>query len=328
LKAKINAWTVESPDAPARAMVMIDREKPANQVIFLRGDPNRRGPAVQRHTPRILEPESEKPFTQGSGRLELARSIAADSNPLTARVLVNRVWARHFGAGIVSTASDFGSRSAEPTHPELLDYLAWTFMHEDNWSIKSLHRRILLSQAYLQNSVDRPEASKIDPENRLLWKQNRQRLDFESMRDAMLAVSGQLDEEVGGRPMKIDSKEIANRRTVYAQIDRNNLPGLFRTFDFPSPDTSSPGRPLTTVPQQSLFVMNSEFVQDVAQKLAEQTRAKSSDPTGQARLLLQDVFSRPAQPDEVRLLSQYLEQHPLDQLSQALLMTNEFMFVD
>ncbi|SFI79861.1 PSD1 and planctomycete cytochrome C domain-containing protein [Planctomicrobium piriforme] len=328
LRAKINDWTASSPDAPPRAMVMFDKDKPVKPVVFLRGDPGRRGPTVERHSPRILEPEAEKPYTQGSGRLELAQSIVSENNPLTARVIVNRVWTRHFGAGIVSTASDFGTRASEPTHPELLDYLAWSFMHEDNWSLKSLHRRIMLSQAYLQASVDRPDAYKIDPENQLLWRQNRQRLDFEAMRDAMLAVSGQLDEEIGGHPLKLESEDIARRRTVYALIDRNNLPGLFRTFDFPSPDASSPGRPLTTVPQQALFVMNSPFVQSVSQKLAQRVRSQSSDPAGQAKVLLQDVFGRPAQPAEVTLLANYLEKHPLDQLSQALLMTNEFMFVD
>src|SRR5690606_6565181 len=150
---------------------------------------NRRGDPVERHAPRILDPQEEKPFTKGSGRLELAEKIVSPENPLTARVLVNRVWGWHFGNPIVSTTSDFGSRAEEPSHPELLDYLAWSFMHEDNWSLKRLHRRILLSTAYLQASEDRPEARAVDSENRLLWRQNRQRLDFESMRDSMLSVS-------------------------------------------------------------------------------------------------------------------------------------------
>lgn len=328
LRAKVNDWYAQSPGAPGRAMVMFDKEKPVKPVVFLRGDPNRRGPAVERHSPRILEPEQERPFKEGSGRLELAKAIIDNANPLTARVIVNRIWARHFGAGFVDTTSDFGTRGSEPTHPELLDYLAWTFVHEDNWSIKALHRRIMLSRTYLQSSNDRPEARQIDAVNTFLWRQNRQRLEFEMIRDAMLAISGQLDLEVGGRPMQLESKEIERRRTIYALIDRNNLPGLFRTFDYPSPDASSPGRPVTTVPQQALFMMNSEFMHSTATKLAENVRSKSSEPAGQAKIILESVFSRPASAEEIAEVSKYLEAHPLDHVAQALLMTNEFMFVD
>ncbi len=328
LKAKINDWYAQSAGAPARAMVMFDKEKPANSPIFQRGDPNRRGDVVTRHAPRILQPEAEQPFKEGSGRLELAKVIIAESNPLTARVIVNRVWAHHFGAGLVDSSSDFGSRASQPTHPELLDYLAWTFVHDDKWSLKSLHRRIMLSHAYLQESVEIPSASKVDPQNILLWRQNRQRLDFEGMRDSMLAVSGQLNDVIGGRPMQLDSDQLKQRRTLYALIDRNNLPGLFRTFDYPSPDASSPGRPLTTVPQQALYFMNSPFVQSVSETLAEQIRQQSSEPSGQSELLVQRVFSRRASQEEVTLLANYLEKHPLEQLAQALLMTNEFMFID
>lgn len=328
LHAKITEWCATSPDAPPRAMVLLDKAQPVNPVVFLRGDPRRRGPAVKRHSPRILEPEAEQPFTQGSGRLELARAIASTSNPLTARVLVNRVWSHHFGAGIVSTASDFGTRGNTPTHPELLDHLAWTFMHEDGWSLKALHRRILLSHVYLQQSIDRPEARGIDPENRLLWRQNRQRLDFEALRDCLLAVSGQLDDRLEGRPVNLEATPYSQRRTVYGLIDRNNLPGLLRTFDFPAPDASSPGRPQTTVPQQSLFMMNSPFVQFISQRLAEEIRGHSSETSEQIRQLIREVLSRNASPDEAARLESYLSGHPLDQLSQALLMTNEFMFID
>ncbi|WP_437224791.1 PSD1 and planctomycete cytochrome C domain-containing protein [Planctomicrobium sp. SH661] len=328
LRKQVAEWDATSPDAPPRAMVMLDKDQPVQPAVFVRGDPNRRGDVIDRHAPRILEPAAEKPFTRGSGRLELAEKIVSDDNPLTARVLVNRVWMRHFGTALVGTASDFGSRAEEPTHPELLDHLAWTFIHEDHWSLKSLHRRILLSQAYLQSSSDRPEARKIDPENRLLWRQNRQRMDFEAMRDAMLQVAGQLNDGLTGRPFNIEEHPNTPRRTIYAQIDRNNLPGLFRTFDFPSPDSSSPGRPLTTVPQQALFVMNSPFALTVAEQLAADVRSRSSETTEQARLLIERVYARPAKPEEVKALGQYLESHPLEQLGQAVMMSNEFLFVD
>lgn len=328
LRAKVADWDATSPDAPPRAMVLLDKDQPVTPKVFVRGDPNRRGDAIERHAPRILEPQAEKPFTNGSGRLELAEKIVAEDNPLTARVLVNRIWAQHFGVGIVGTASDFGSRADAPTHPELLDYLAWTFIHEDHWSLKSLHRRILLSQVYQQASIDRPAARKVDPENRLLWRQNRQRMDFESMRDAMLQVSGQLDEHLGGRAFNIEQAPNTPRRTIYAQIDRNNLPGLLRTFDFPSPDSSSPGRPLTTVPQQALYSMNSPFAIMVAQRLAEDARNQHSEIKDQVKTVLERVYARPARAEEIEALSTYLQTHPLDQLSQAIMMTNEFLFVD
>src|SRR5438552_8932753 len=149
----------------------------------------------------------------GSGRLDLSQAIASTNNPLTARVLVNRVWLHHFGAGLVRTPSDFGLRSEPPTHPELLDHLATVFM-DNGWSIKRLHRLILLSAAYQQKSDDRPECIRLDPENRLLWKMNRRRLDFEATRDALLAVAGTLDRRAGGPPIMDMTAPSASRRTV------------------------------------------------------------------------------------------------------------------
>jgi len=328
LRALVADWDATSPDAPARAMVLLDKDQPVRPVVFIRGNPSRRGEAVERHAPRILDPDAEKPFANGSGRRELAERIVAEDNPLTARVIVNRVWSYHFGTGLVATASDFGSRAEPPTHPELLDYLAWTFIHQDHWSLKSLHRRILLSQAYLQASQNRPEARQVDPENRLLWRQNRQRMDFETMRDSMMQVAGQLDSSLEGRPFNIQQHPETPRRTIYAQIDRNNLPGLLRTFDYPSPDASSPGRPLTTVPQQALYALNSPFAQQMARQLAERIRQQASAPEAHARLALETVFSRPACDEELEALTAYLQSHPLEQLTQGLLMANEFLFVD
>src|SRR5262249_22559392 len=170
-----------------------------------------------------------------------------------ARVIVNRIWAWHFGRGLIATPSDFGTRSEPPTHPELLDYLAVRFMR-DGWSIKKLHRLIMLSRVYQQRADDRTESSKLDPDNRLLWKFPRRRLDFEQMRDSLLYVSGRLDLTLGGQCADL-TKESTTRRTVYGFIDRQNLPGLFRTFDFAGPDTHAPQRFETIVPQQALFLM-------------------------------------------------------------------------
>ena len=170
-------------------------------MSFIRGNPN--NPGVET-PPHFLSALTGKPqaFTHGSGRLDLANAIADRNNPVTARVIVNRVWQWHFGRGIVDSPSDFGTRGDLPTHPELLDYLATRFMDE-GWSIKKLHKWIMLSSTYQQASADRPDAHAADPENKLVWRMNRQRLDFESLRDSILLVAGQLDQSVGGSPFAL-----------------------------------------------------------------------------------------------------------------------------
>ncbi|MCL4218365.1 MAG: DUF1553 domain-containing protein, partial [Candidatus Hydrogenedentes bacterium] len=261
------------PGRPDRAMVMYDNDKPFEPRVFLRGDPARKGGDVERRFVSVLSDVAPAPFTNGSGRLELAEAIANKANPLTARVFVNRVWMYHFGQPLVDTTSDFGLRSEPPTHPELLDHLAAEFM-EQGWSVKALHRMILLSSTYQQSSENNAAGLAADPANRLLWRQNRQRLDFEAMRDAMLAASGRLDAaEVGGKSVNIVDAPDAVRRSVYAYVDRQNLPGLFRTFDFAGPDTHSPRRFSTTVPQQALYMMNDPFVVRQAQSLAQRVDA-------------------------------------------------------
>ena len=194
---------------------------------------------------------SRAPFTNGSGRLELARAIASPANPLTARVYVNRVWLHHFGEGLVKTPGDFGVRTEAPVQQLLLDYLAATFM-EHGWSTKELQRLIVLSATYQQSCEPSPGSLTADPENNLYSHMNRQRLDFEAARDTLLALGGKLDSKLGGLPVDIETEPFSMRRTVYALIDRQNLPGVFRTFDFSNPDTSSQQRFHTTVPQQAL----------------------------------------------------------------------------
>src|SRR5258708_7188706 len=229
--------------------------------------------------------------------MELAQAIASPSNPLTARVIVNRVWMHHFGKGLVATPSDFGARGAPPTHPELLDYLAATFI-EEGWSLKRLHRRLLLSNAWQQASDDRSEGLKIDPENRWLWKMNRHRMQFEPMRDALLAVAGRLDPTLGGRPVDLYARPFPTRRGVYGFIDRQDLPGTFRVFDFASPDVSTPMRPQTTVPQQALFAMNSPLVVEQAKALAARAEvAQASDTSARIQALYRLIFARAADAD-------------------------------
>lgn len=342
LERKVAELDVVHPGAPPRAMVLVDREEPVEPHVFLRGNPGRRGETVPRRFLKVLSGPDREPFEHGSGRLDLANEVADAQNPLTARVFVNRVWRYHFGEGLVRTPSDFGLRGDEPTHPELLDWLATDFIR-NGWSVKHLHRAIMLSNAYRQQSRLRPDGFEKDPENRLLWRQSRQRLDFEAMRDALLAVSGRLDQTMGGRPVSITDSPGSPRRTLYGFIDRQNLDALFRTFDLASPDTSSPGRPVTTVPQQGLFFFNSPFVAQQSRALAERLEDLEADDYEQrVDRLYRLLFARDALPDEVDLARRFIEaQHkagpedaPKDGLgpwaaySQVLLITNEFLFID
>ena len=302
LRKKVDAWQVESADAPPRAMVLNDLPKPVEPRIFKRGKSSTPGDAVPRQFLQVVAGKERRPFQKGSGRLELAQAIASRDNPLTARVAVNRVWLHHFGAGLVRTPGDFGVRSDPPVQPELLDWLAARFV-ADGWSLKKLHRLIMLSATYQQGSDDRADYQRTDPDNQLLWRMNRQRLDFEAMRDALLAASGRLDLNVGGRAADVQS----DRRTVYASIDRQNLPGVFRTFDFASPDAMTPQRFHTVGPQQALFMMNSPFVATQAQSLA--TLPEFSRLTNDAerlQFLYRRIFVRAADSEEVRAGLQFV----------------------
>jgi hypothetical protein len=221
----------------------------------------------------------DKTFQNGSGRLELAQAIIDPANPLTARVIVNRVWMHHFGFGIVRTASDFGFRGDPPTHPELLDYLAVKFV-ESGWSLKHLHRLIMTSAAYRQASADNEAARKLDPENQLVWKMNRQRLEIECVRDSMVAAAGRLDLTAGGVPFSLTAEPSTPRRSVYGFIERGRIPALLSAFDFASPDQHAPLRFVTTVPQQALFFLNSPFVAEQSNALANRSEiAAASSPS-------------------------------------------------
>jgi hypothetical protein len=310
----------------------VDKPNPYNVHVFVRGNEGNPGPEALREFLEILSGKDRKPFQKGSGRLELAQAIASRDNPLTARVLVNRVWLHHFGAGLVATPSDFGLRSDPPTHPQLLDYLAARFMDE-GWSLKKLHRLILLSSAYQQSSEDRPECAKLDPGNQLLWKMNRQRLEFEAMRDTLLAVSGKLDLTPVRQPVDITTEPFSTHRTIYGYIDRQNLPNIFRTFDFASPDSSSPRRFFTTVPQQALFLMNSSFVIQLAKGLTERADFKAAATDEQRiQLLYQLAFQRDPSREWAK---QFTNTSPTQsdftswqKYAQVLLLTDELVFVD
>jgi Protein of unknown function (DUF1553)/Protein of unknown function (DUF1549)/Planctomycete cytochrome C len=303
LQNKLEALRINSPAAPPRGMVLNDSPTPVEPVVFIRGNSGRPGKQVSRHFLQAIGDVGAKPFKKGSGRLELALDITNPQNPLTARVIVNRVWMHHFGAGIVRTASDFGIRGTPPSHPELLDYLAGRLM-QDGWSLKKLHRAILLSAVYQQASVLRPDQQERDPENKLVWRMNPSRLEFEPMRDSWLAVAGNLDCTIGGRGFDIQNDGIRSRRSVYAFIDRQDLPQLFRTFDFASPDVSTPQRPQTTIPQQALFAMNSTFLVSQARALA---RADGElIPTERVRKLYRRVYARDPSNDELRSAMEFV----------------------
>ena len=243
--------------APPRAMTLVDRPRPRDAPIQIRGEASRKGRQVPRQFLRVLSHvDGGEPFVDGSGRLELARAIVHRDNPLTARVIVNRVWGWHFGRGLVETPSDFGVRGKTPSHPELLDHLARRFMDE-GWSLKRLHRAIMTSATYRQASVDRSECRAVDEENVLLWKMNRRRRNYEEVRDALMAVTGELDTRLDGAPfLDLDDR----RRTLYQFINRNDLARLRLSFDFGVPDATLPKRSRSTAPQQSLFLLNAPFV--------------------------------------------------------------------
>ena len=273
--------------------------KPRDSYVFLRGNAGSRGPTVPRQFLEIFSNGERKPFRNGSGRLELAKHIASDENPLTPRVIVNRVWLHHFGEGIVPTPSDFGLRSEPPSHPELLNYLAARFM-EEGWSLKKLHRLILLSNVYQQKSDDNAVFAEIDPGNRFLWRANRRRLDFEAMRDTVLASSGEIDRKIGGQSVELMTDPSSMRRTVYGWIDRQDVPGVLLNFDFANPDLSNPQRHTTTVPQQALFLMNSPFVIEQARSLVQRADVSAAKTDEQKiKQLYGILFQREPDRDEI-----------------------------
>lgn len=357
---KIAAHATNAP--PARAMVVSELPEPYAPRIFTRGSPSRPGEAVPRSFLRVLNGGAPLPLGEGSGRLALADAITSPTNPLTARVFVNRVWMEHFGEPLVGSPADFGVRSDPPTHPELLDWLAGEFIRS-GWSVKHLHRVIVLSGAFQQASVgadvrrltsksevgsakperldqslvtSSPTGEQADPDNHLLWHYPRRRLDLEAMRDTLLFVAGRLDVTMGGRSVDVAGDPLNTRRTVYGLVDRQNLPGMFRSFDFAVPDQCVERRPKTTVPQQALFAMNSPFVMEQARVLAAGVAAEPDD-TAKAAALVRQVLGRLPTDGELARARQFVESASNDpeaklsaweQFAQVLLASNELVFLD
>ncbi len=337
---ELDVMAATSPVAGPRAMVVYDKAEPMRPRVFVRGNAAQVGRPVPRQFVAIATPGQRRTFDNGSGRLELAQAITALDNPLTARVIVNRVWMYHFGEPLVSTPSDFGRRSTPPTHPELLDHLATRFVRE-GWSLKKLHRWIMLSSAFqMASSVPESDATvaiDADPENQLLWRMNRQRLDFESMRDTLVAAAGRLEQRSGGRPVDIIADTNIACRTLYGLVDRQSLPGVFRAFDFATPDQSIERRPRTMMPQQALFALNSPFAIAQAQAVIKRSEIiQLVDSRDRIRAIYRAVLSR--EPDESELVAsqEFVTTSAApdsalsnwEQFAQVLMSCNELMYVD
>jgi cytochrome c553/mono/diheme cytochrome c family protein len=306
---------------------------PTTLKVHIRGNPKTLGEDAPRRFLSILDSEHSHDFTKGSGRLELAQAIASKDNPLTARVIVNRVWQLHFGKGLVRTPSNFGILGERPTHPELLDFLASRFM-ASGWSLKSLHRDIVLSATYQMSSKFEGPGFEIDPDNKMLWRMNRKRLEVEAWRDAMLAVAGTLDNTMGGPPLDLNAAD-NRRRTLYGFVSRHELNGLLRLFDFPDPNITSEKRTVTTVPLQQLFVLNSEFMVRNAKALAAKFTSQANlTDAERIREAFMTVYGRPATERELALGLAFVSGTPAggltrwEQYAQVLLSTNEFLYLD
>jgi hypothetical protein len=292
--------------------------------VFLRGNHLTRGPVVPRRLPTILAGADQAPMSkQSSGRLELARWLTAPRNPLTARVIVNRVWRWHFGHGLVRSVDNFGKLGERPSHPELLDWLAMRFV-EDGWSVKALHRRIMLSATYRMSTAWDEHAAQDDPEDRLLWRMPRRRMDAEEIRDALLAVSGQLDSSMGGTLLATSpfqdlsvtgvarSAELyrSSRRSVYLPVLRSALYDVFQAFDFPDPAVPNGDRDATTVASQALFMMNAPIVARASEALAASLLNQSHmDDRDRLDLACQRILGRPATVQETSRWETFLSRY-------------------
>jgi hypothetical protein len=329
---KIAAIELAHPGAPVRAMTLVDKASPKDSNVLIRGEAKNLGQKVPRRFLTLLGGDDSKPFTQGSGRLELAQAVVSRDNPLTARVIVNRIWQWHFGEAIVRTPSDFGTRSEPPTHPELLDWLA-TWLMDHGWSLKQLNKLIVSSATYQQESRIQENAMAVDPANQWLWRFNVQRLDFEQVRDTLLTVSSNLDaNSIGGRPFQLNGTAAtvatankkryaamdpaalssnSNRRTVYAMVDRANLSEMFTTFDFANPEISTGERVLTTVPQQALFMMNSSFVAEQVRSLLQRKDfPRTGSDEDKLRFIFQASLQRQPSSEELEAARDFLDADP------------------
>jgi cytochrome c553 len=302
--------------------------------IYIRGNPATKGEDAPKGFLQVISTSQQRKPGTDFTRLDLANAIATRDNPLTARVIVNRVWAWHFGRGIVGTPSNFGKLGDAPSHPELLDWLAVEFVKQ-GWSIKWLHRQIMLSSTYGLASLPSSENAKIDGGNVYRWRGTRRRLDVEAWRDSLLAVSGNLDDKIGGPTFDLKDAN-AKRRTVYAKVSRHELDGLLRLFDFPDANVTADRRSVTTVPQQQLFALNSEFMVNQAKTFSSRVAKMGSTDEERIQAAYRLAYNRVPDTRELSIGLAFLKlpAKPDDKLTrwaqyaQALLASNEFMYVD
>ena len=351
LKVELKALKADAMPEPPMANAVEDGTIVA-QRVFVRGDHHTEGEPAEKVFPAIISGFDQEPVAAGSGRLELADWIASPENPLTARVMVNRIWQKHFGEGIVRTPSNFGKLGTPPTHPELLDWLATRFV-QDGWSVKDMHRRIMLSNTYRMSSERSETAARIDPTNQWLSSFNRRRLDVEELRDGMLAIDRSLDYTMGGTlqsgfgtdrensnsRLSIDPTTTV-RRMVYLPLRRANLPTLLNLFDFGDAVTSLGKRPVTNVAPQALFMMNSEFVAERAANIAEQLLAdEAASEADRVRDAYMGILTRHPEPAEVDGALSYIggfgsrfedrtPQEAWQSYCRVLLASNDFIYVD
>ncbi len=352
LRAARDDLKKSSPPEPDMACGVAEGT-PVEQHVFIRGNPSNPADAVPKQFLQIIAGEHQTPITQGSGRLELAKWLADPKNPLTARVMVNRIWQYHFGEGLVRTPNNLGKLGERPTHPELLDYLAKRFI-EDGWSIKKMHRLLMLSSAYQMSSRITKEQIDGDPTNRLFSRFNRRRLDVEEIRDGLLAIDGSIDLTTGGTlqtgfgtdgensqaRLSMDPST-SKRRTVYLPLRRSNLPSLLNLFDFGDATTPSEGRVSTNVAPQALFMMNSKFIADRSRQLARKLEAAEPSDRGRIVYAYEWLLDRKPSEQEIQELLEYVRsarkiaaQSPglnwtaWQSLCRILISSNEFIYVN
>jgi hypothetical protein len=328
---KLLEGKVAADKMPADTVHLVQDGEPKDLNVFIRGNVQRKGPVAERRFLRVLSRNDPIRFKEGSGRKELAAAIADRANPLTGRVMVNRLWGAFFGRPLVPTPSNFGHSGQPPSYPELLDDLAVRFV-DNGWSIKTMVREIVLSSSYRQSSADTSGKSR-DPANDLLARMNRRRLSVEQWRDAALYVSGDL-EPIGGKSIELDDP--TNRhRTVYARVSRLKLNDMLVQFDYPDANVHAEKRAVTTTPTQKLFLLNSPFMMERAHGLAERLTSRSRESNrSRIQQAYQLLFAREPERAEVNVALEFLGKPPVgrmsrwEQYAQILLASNEMFYVD
>ncbi len=336
-RQELTEFKNSAPPLPDSIHAMVDSGS-ADMKLAIRGNLLKRGPVAPRRLLRIIAGENPERYTQGSGRLELANEITSPDNPLTARVFVNRVWMHHFGKAIVRTPSNFGTLGEKPTHPQLLDWLAAWFV-EEGWSLKKLHRKIMLSSSYQMSSRQIESNFKVDGDNRWLWRMNPRRLDVEAWRDTLLSVSGELDKKLGGPPVNNINDP---RRTIYMKVSRNGdqtqPDGFMKLFDFPAMRATVAKRSSSAVPQQYLFLMNNDYMVQRAQSLADRLNEETTAIPDQIEHAYRLLYGRAPTATEAQIGIDFLSLDPKNEkpngtlqirrYTQALLGSNELMYIE